>query len=279
MDHPVSPPKTATGRESTDVVPGILRRYTTLFIVIVLGVVLVGFLRGVQEPPGVQRRSATEPVSSPDAIPPAVTYRELPSARLRPEDGVTSTLASLRFDRPGLFDKVVRTEEMKQEALADRARTRAYDTAPPTIPHPIEQQTAASCLVCHGEGIKVGDRVATRISHPHYTNCTQCHVEMSRPELESFAGTMATNDFLGAYRSGPGLRASPGAPPSIPHPTWMRQDCLSCHGLIARPGIRTTHPWLTNCTQCHAESDPLPLVGNDWTAFPWSEAGSGKERP
>jgi cytochrome c-type protein NapB len=189
-----------------------------------------------------------------------VRYGELPGAGLKPNASWESALSSLKFDRPGVFDPVPRTEAMKESALADRARHRAFDMAPPTIPHPIEQTSAASCLACHGSGMKVGDRVATKVSHPHYTNCTQCHVESSRPELDRFATPVAENTFQGAYRAGPGGRANPGAPPTIPHTTWMRQDCTSCHGQVARAGIRTTHPWLTSCTQCHAPSAALDQV-------------------
>jgi cytochrome c-type protein NapB len=162
----------------------------------------------------------------------------------------------LRSDRPGPFDPVTRTEEMKLAALADRARNRAYDGAPPTIPHPVEAQSAASCLACHGEGLKVGDRVASKVSHAHLSNCTQCHVEQSPGGLP-FRAEGTENGFVGVYRAGPGERASPGAPPTIPHHTWMRENCSSCHGPVTRPGTRTTHPWLTSCTQCHAPSAAL----------------------
>jgi cytochrome c-type protein NapB len=158
-----------------------------------------------------------------------------------------------------MFDPVVRTEAMKLAALADRARNRAFDGAPPTIPHPIVAQSVASCLICHGEGLVVGERVATRISHAHLSNCTQCHVESSRSDLP-FAADSAGNGFVGVYRAGAGERASPGAPPTIPHHTWMRENCASCHGLVSRPGTRSTHPWLTNCTQCHAPSAALDQV-------------------
>ena len=157
----------------------------------------------------------------------------------------------------GQLFKVESLFEMKLGTLADRAKNRAFDGAPPTIPHPVETQSVASCLACHGEGLKVGDRVASKISHAHLTNCTQCHVEQSRVPVE--------NTFVGVYRAGPGTRASPGAPPTIPHHTWMRENCASCHGLLTRPGTRTTHPWLTNCVQCHAPSaarDQVHFLGD-----------------
>jgi cytochrome c-type protein NapB len=225
-------------------------RLVSLLVVFVLGAALVGFLRGIEEPPAL-----TRPAPAPLA---AATARPAPS------------YAQLMTGQPalpgpvGAFDPVIRTEEMKLAALADRAKTRAFDTAPPTIPHTTDgMNTTASCLACHGAGIRVGERVATKVSHPHYANCVQCHVPGATPELARFATPEPDNGFVGAYRAGPGARLSPGAPPTIPHTTWMRQDCMSCHGLVARPGIRTTHPWLANCTQCHAPSAEL-----DQVAFP-----------
>lgn len=230
-----------------DLLPTPLRRFVPLLAVIGLSVGVVGFVSGIREPDPTPRR---EPPPAPTgAAPAAVNYAELPSARIRPNAGWAQSVAQLKFDRPGIFDPVVRTEDMKLAALADRARNRAYDGAPPTIPHPVEAQSAASCLACHGDGLKVGDRVASRISHATLSNCTQCHVEQSSVPVE--------NSFVGVYRAGPGERANPGAPPTIPHHTWMRESCASCHGLVTRPGLRTTHPWLTNCTQCHAPSAGL----------------------
>jgi cytochrome c-type protein NapB len=240
---------------------GASHRTIALVTIVALGIALVGFLRGVREPPPVSR--PMEFASSASAAPKAVRYNDLPFTKLSPQQ--RSTLETLkRPDGPGLFEQVTRTEEMKLLALADRAKHRAFDGAPPTIPHGIDQMTSASCLVCHAEGVKVVDRVASKISHPPYTNCTQCHVEATRPELADHAtGTLAESPFAGAYRAGPGTRATLGAPPAIPHSTWFRQECMSCHGLLTRPGTRTTHPWLTNCTQCHAPSAAL-----DQVAFP-----------
>lgn len=234
---------------AADLLPRRLQRFATLVAAAAVGVALFGFLVGIREParPG---RPAPPPAENHPA-PPAVSYAELPAAALRPAAG-RGGLALLLYDRPDVFAPVVRTEEMKQAALADRARNRAYDGAPPTVPHPVESQSVASCLACHGEGLKVGDRVASKMSHALMTNCTQCHVEQSPVPAET--------GFVGVYRAGPGGRANPGAPPTIPHHTWLRENCNSCHGPVTRPGTRTTHPWLTNCTQCHAPSAALDQV-------------------
>lgn len=234
-------------------------RWFLALLAVTIGVALFGFLTGIRERPGANRPRPPEPVPT-RGVPAAVAYAELPTAGIGPNANRHPSLADLTFDRPGVFDPVVRTEEMKLAALADRARNRAYDGAPPTIPHPVEARSAAACLACHGEGLKVGDRVASKISHAHLSNCTQCHAEGSPVGLPFRAVTSAENTFTGVYRAGPGERASPGAPPTIPHHTWMREACASCHGLLTRPGTRTTHPWLTNCTQCHVPSAALDRV-------------------
>jgi len=240
--------------------PTLSNRWATLATAAALTLAFLGYLRGIREPAPVELPAA--PVVVPvGEVPVAVPYADLPRAALQPNAGWHADLATLKSARPGPFDPVVRTEAMKLAALEDRARNRAFDTAPPTIPHGIEATSPAACLACHGPGLTVGDRVATRMSHPHYGSCTQCHVESARPEFAAHAGEVAGNEFQGVGRAGPGYRIGPGAPPAIPHTTWMRQDCTSCHGLVTRPGLRTTHPWLTNCVQCHAPSAALDQVG------------------
>ncbi|HMO36955.1 MAG TPA: hypothetical protein PKA06_13015, partial [Gemmatales bacterium] len=67
--------------------------------------------------------------------------------------------------------------------------------------------TSWNCMACHGEGLKVQDRVATKMSHPFYTNCTQCHVELSRTDLQAsdaISDQHENNLFQGVHRAGPG---------------------------------------------------------------------------
>lgn len=227
------------------------QRFTPVLAAVVIGLALFGFLSGIREPKQPARAVAAEQVAGP--APASVAYPAFPHAGLRANDHWKQSLQQLQYARPGMFEPVVRTEEMRQVALADRSRNRAYDGAPPTIPHPVEARSARACLACHGAGLKVGERIASKMSHPLMTNCTQCHVEQTPTDSPE-------NGFVGVYRAGPGQRAGPGAPPTIPHSTWLRQDCTSCHGLVTRAGTRTTHPWLTNCTQCHAPSAALDQV-------------------
>jgi cytochrome c-type protein NapB len=62
-----------------------------------------------------------------------------------------------------------------------------------------------------------------------------------------------SNAFAGTKGPEKGLRAWPGAPPTIPHPTNMRGECLSCHGPDGKVGMRSSHPWRVSCRQCHVE--------------------------
>ncbi|MCE9532251.1 MAG: nitrate reductase cytochrome c-type subunit [Planctomycetes bacterium] len=234
-----------------NLVPTGLRQYIPLLAIVGFSMATVGFITGIREPRKTERGSVSA-VPHVSDVPAAVNYSELPTARLSPNAHWVQNLNQLKFEKPEIFETVTRTEEMKLAALADRAKNRAYDGAPPTIPHPADALSNTSCLACHGEGLKIGDRIATKISHAQLTNCTQCHVEQSTILVE--------NSFVGVYRAGPGERASPGAPPTIPHHTWLRENCASCHGLLTRSGIRTTHPWLTSCTQCHAPSAVLDQV-------------------
>lgn len=256
MDHPSS------SVHEEKLVPSALRRFIPIIGAILVGLALFGYLAGIRDLPPIER-SESPPTMSDRLAPDTVTYLEMSSANLQSSPLDDQLLRDFQFDRPGIFDPVVRSEPMKLAALADRARNRAYDGAPPTVPHPVDPLSSASCLSCHGEGLLVGNRVASRMSHRHLSNCTQCHVSQ-QADVPGAGGDEGIAEFVGVYRAGPGERASAGAPPTIPHHTWMRDNCASCHGTITRAGTRTTHPWLSNCVQCHApaaDRDPSQVVG------------------
>ena len=66
------PPKV----DATAMVPGLVRRYAVLAVVLALGVVLVGFLRGVREPSPLTRQATVVAISSPNEIPLANRYEQ-----------------------------------------------------------------------------------------------------------------------------------------------------------------------------------------------------------
>lgn len=139
-----------------------------------------------------------------------------------------------------------------KSAPAVRLARRAFDGAPPVIPH---APVGDSCLACHNaRGIEIPD-LGFAPPMPHamtsgfsaITRCVQCHVYRATDDV------FAESDFV-AHRAGgtPPHRAFDGAPPVMPHRVFMRESCLSCHsGPAAREEIRTTHPERSNCVQCH----------------------------
>lgn len=191
-------------------------------------------------------------------VPRALTYSQMRNANLGPNAAWESAWPTQHDDPTQYYDAAPADAQSRQAANDQRAQRRAYNGAPPVVPHAIDQQNAASCLVCHGQGMKVGDVVAPRMSHQTYTNCTQCHVESVNRSLPPTTGPRAADTlFRGLGAPGPGERAWPGAPPTIPHTTWMRENCTSCHGTLADKGLMTSHPWRGNCVQCHAPSAEL----------------------
>lgn len=155
----------------------------------------------------------------------------------------------------------VATLEERAAAVSQRMERRAYDGAPPVVPHPVTQESSASCLACHGTGLAVKDRLASRISHEHFSSCTQCHVPAGSTGLPTTETNLAAafgsgNNFRGVSATGQSTRAWPGAPPTVPHSLLMRSDCLSCHGPVGLPGLRTSHPERQQCVQCHVQSPP-----------------------
>jgi cytochrome c-type protein NapB len=79
---------------------------------------------------------------------------------------------------------------------------------------------------------------------------------------------IAENAFVGSVSPSKGSRAWPQAPPTIPHPTFMRNDCMSCHGPNGLFGLRTPHPDRQSCFQCH-----VPEAGLDQRNFSGLAAG------
>lgn len=147
-------------------------------------------------------------------------------------------------DVPGRDDAVKST-------AAVRAERRAYDGAPPTIPH----RNFGTCEACHDERGQSVEGVGFAPASPHdgtvraggTTRCRQCHVFVTTDAL--FVAT----EFEGLPQDlNAGDRVTTGAPPRIPHRILMRENCVACHdGPGAREEIRTSHPERWRCRQCH----------------------------
>lgn len=259
-EPPSSGPASRRGLERTSLSPQVkaLNRYWLVIAVLVAVAVVMGYVSATRQPPPVFVSQAAAPSASGRAL----GYLELRSAYRGPNaDLYRGALVSMK-QRPALTATVPpQSAEDTERALSARAQRRAYEGAPPTIPHEIAQQEAPACLSCHADGLRLQDKVAPPMSHEPLASCTQCHVVRNDPRGDAMAPPSAAslpseNSFSGLAAER-GHRAWPGAPPTIPHATLMRRECLSCHGVWGRLGLRSTHPWRQSCTQCHVPSAEL----------------------
>jgi nitrate reductase (cytochrome), electron transfer subunit len=238
-----------------------IRRGLGVLFAVTLGVAVIGFFAGTRRDAYERQTLAgyVEPDRPVHPVEPARSYGELATRPFERNLHITHALEQLARRAPDPFAPFERTEAARVAALEARAALRAYDGAPPTIPHPVAPLGAPACLACHGTGLEIDGRRAPRMSHALHASCTQCHVPADSPLPFAEAGPEAIplgDPFVG-HAFGRGEPATPGAPAPIPHPVQMRTDCLSCHGVLGREGIRTTHPWRESCTQCHAPSGIL----------------------
>jgi len=137
---------------------------------------------------------------------------------------------------------------------AQRAAARAYDGAPPVIPH---DASATACRTCHDDDGTEIPGIGVAPASPHgeassvgsMSRCRRCHVPRATSSVMVASGFIGLPQ--GVWRT---ARATPGAPPTIPHPLFLRTNCLACHaGAGSRVEIRTPHPERIRCQQCHVE--------------------------
>lgn len=176
-------------------------------------------------------------------------------------------MRAMRYDFPiltglllvifvGCEGQQIDTSAVALTASNVRAERRAYDGAPPTIPHP---PLGATCTACHTATGSSRPGVGFAPANPHVgtpvegavQNCVQCHV------FKNSVPVMVGSNFVGrAQDLRLGSRQYRGAPPVMPHAKFMRENCNACHSSqAARPEIRCSHPERTNCMQCHLEPD------------------------
>lgn len=237
-------------------------RKTLAVVFLMVGMLAVsGFFMGMRQTERQVTRNEIHPADTqvvyPADLPSAPKYMELADTQWLANRDWKFTLADLpRAVTPPPGASIAGPEE-RSAAVQSRAALRAYDGAPPVIPHAIDSINAAACMSCHGPGenLLVGDKRPAEMSHPWITNCTSCHVPAdglrqitALPESR----LVVENHFVGKTSAGKGSRAYATAPPTTPHPVWMRQNCMACHGPGREQAIRTSHPERRNCLQCHA---------------------------
>lgn len=148
-----------------------------------------------------------------------------------------------------------RPEGVEGRSLDVYYSRRAYNGAPPIIPHPVQDEASfggKSCLSCHATGSYAPAMAifAPIVPHPNLVACTQCHV----PVLDE-GELFQASDW---QRSAPVSMieaALVGAPPPMPHPLQMRENCAACHTGAAAPAeIVVDHIERESCQQCHVAS-------------------------
>lgn len=234
--------------------------------IVALTIGLSGFFMGMRQTtteagrarPMAQNRlpaTPTAPPSESKEAPVAVEYSRLRERSLQPNREWKNRLADLDRHTPAAATFARLTPDEQELVRHQRAARRQYDGAPPVAPHPLNQTTAAACLECHGQPVAIAGITVPQMSHQPYENCLQCHVSALGPTSTWRSRPISLadgNGFRGKASAGYGNRAYEGAPPVMPHATWMRQTCLSCHGPGGANSFRSPHPDRHNCLQCHA---------------------------
>jgi nitrate reductase (cytochrome), electron transfer subunit len=239
-------------------------RAVHLVLVAVIGLSFVGFFVGIRQgtpPHDFQARERTPPQEFADTVP-AMSYAEFDRRRFGPNRQWRSALTEIDQGNAPPPQARFMGRGVRESYLAERADRRAYDGAPPTVPHPIEQMSTTECLACHAQATYVGKNIyAPAMSHELMPNCTQCHIERESYAFDSFL--KVENTFDGMMRIERGFRVWSAAPPRVPHTIVLRENCLSCHGPAGAQAIRTDHPWDSVCLQCH-----IPASMHDQFARP-----------
>jgi cytochrome c-type protein NapB len=244
------------------------RKLAVVAVIAALTTGASGYFMGLlqSERSAARRAAETIPTATPPPSPvhhttdatEAPRYADLRDRSRQPNHGWQSALASLPPAPAFTADTPAPSADALELLLGQRAARRAYNGAPPTVPHPIDQYQSASCLACHGTPTRIGQIDVPQISHAPFTHCIQCHAPQHGPgpALTAQPRTLATpalaNTFAGLPPPAGGSRAYDDAPPVMPHTTHLRQNCVSCHGPGGSSAIKTTHPQRQNCLQCHA---------------------------
>ena len=139
-----------------------------------------------------------------------------------------------------------KAREGLEELREVRASLRAYDGAPPVIPHEVATNLYRRCLYCHKTGKNLGDDTAKATPHPEMKNCLQCHVEQITDDL------FMKNDFEPFRIRGSLPGKNPAGPPRITHRLQLRENCEACHLSESAPeAIKPRHGARPHCVQCH----------------------------
>ncbi|MBB6461933.1 cytochrome c3 family protein [Flammeovirga kamogawensis] len=182
-----------------------------------------------------------------------------------PSTRETSEEYLFRRSKEGIDFKAMPNDPLHAEHKKEYYQRRAYEGAPPQIPHPLLSKKGIgdkSCLQCHENGGYVASfkAYAPATPHPELISCRQCHVPITTKKL------FKKTNWKRSQPTHVDNRALVTSPPTIPHGLQNRTDCLSCHagsgGLV---DIRATHTERANCMQCHVPNQAkLEGINQTW---------------
>ncbi len=161
-----------------------------------------------------------------------------------------SQVSGFKDSKLGKKYKEEAPDNPNRRSYEEYINNRAYEGAPPFIPHSIDNDLSMGgkdCLQCHENGGYVAEfkNFAPRTPHPTYVNCRQCHVPVNSNK------DFVENDFK-PIKLSLNNNALDTSPPTMPHGLQLRENCLACHSGPATPKeISCDHPERSNCLQCH----------------------------
>ena len=174
-------------------------------------------------------------------------------------------LVSITFAVFSCAEKNPRVEYANQ-----RAQIRAYEGAPPVIPHSILKSAKLNCLACHLKGavyepdseiLGKKNAVAKITPHPTWENCLQCHV------VQENAPLFHKNNFKTyhlAYTMKTTAMEGENPPPGMPHQMQNRENCRVCHlSKTANNVIVPKHKITGECEVCHQLPESMDIYSQD----------------
>jgi nitrate reductase (cytochrome), electron transfer subunit len=147
------------------------RRGIQIGLVVAIGVATLGLIAGVESSGREVPSHASYPAPSGQPAE-ARSYRDMQTRSYGPN-----------AELPPRWWKQLATRAPVPHDDAKRAARRAYQGAPPTIPHAVDQLAPPACLACHQTGVTIGAVSAPVMNHPRRDSCLQCHVVSSDPRL------------------------------------------------------------------------------------------------
>ena len=190
-----------------------------LICFVVISIAVTGYFVGLQSPMNPSAKSvatvqsnerdtgemSSHSNSAAGAVLPATHYADMGNMTLKQAKIWQTSLAQLKSTVDPLEEFTI-TPEQKAFALALREQNRAFNGAPPTVPHPVDQMPAQVCAACHSNGFKTETLRIPKMSHQFLENCTQCHVENNPKHMT--ASLFRENSFVGLPAPTGGPRAT-----------------------------------------------------------------------